>query len=87
MTATGEQFVMMRGTSERLRWCAEPWTVEQLGQSKSVPTLAKAKETSGWTILIALVMRRPFGTANDLHLEKTTVAIVKMLGWCVQVKS
>lgn len=47
MMASGEQCAMTSGTSEMLRWCAGPWTVDLLRQPKLQPTLVKARETSG----------------------------------------
>lgn len=85
MTTSGEQCVMMTGTSEMHRWCAEPWTAGQLRQPNLVPTLVKAMETSGWMMSTVVVTRRPFCTANIHPLETITVAIVKMPVWCVQV--
>lgn len=85
MTTNGEQCAMMSGTSETLRWFAEPWTAAQPRQPNPVPTLGKAKETSGWMMLTAWVMRRRFCTANIPLSEKITVAMAKMPAWCAQV--
>lgn len=85
MTTSGEQCVMMIGTSEMHRWCAESWTAGQLRQPNQVPTLVKAKETSGWMMSTVRETRRPFCTANIPPLEKITVAMAKMPAWCAQV--
>ena len=85
MMASGGQCVMMTGTSEMLRWCAEQWTVEQLRQPNRQPTLVQARETSGWMMSTVLAMRHPFCTADVLPLEKITVVTAKMLELFVQV--
>lgn len=87
MTASGDQCVMMSGTSEMLRWCAEPWTVGQLRQPNLVPTLVKAQEASGWMMSAVSVTRRPLCTADIPPSEKIIVAMVKMPAWCAQVES
>lgn len=85
MAASGEQCVTMSGTSEMLRWCAEPWTVARLRQPNPVHSLVKAKETSGWMMSAVSVMRRPFCNADIPPSEKITVAMAKMPAWCAQV--
>lgn len=79
MMASGEQCVMMSGTSEMHRWCAELWTVEQLRQPSLELSLVKAKEAFGWMMSTVLVMRRPFCAVDIPLLEKITVAMQKML--------
>lgn len=85
MKTNGGRCAMMSGTSEMLRWCAEPWTADQLKQPKLGPTLVKAKETSGWMMSAVWVTRRLFCTANILHSEKITVVMARMPGWFAQV--
>lgn len=85
MTTSGEQCVMMSGTSEMLRWCAEPWTAGQLRQPNLAPTLVMARETSGWMMSTVWATRRPFCTANIPPSEKITVATARMPAWFAQV--
>lgn len=86
-TASGEQCAMTTGTTGMLRWCARPWTVDQLRQPKEMPSSVRVQETSGWTTSTVWGMSRPSCTADIPPLEKITVAMVKMLEWCVQVSS
>ena len=87
MMASGEQCVMMSGTSEMQRWCAESLTAEQLRWPKRVPSLVQARETSGWMMSAASGTRRPSCTADIQPSGKITVAMAKMLVWCAQVSS
>ena len=87
MMASGEQCVMMIGTSEMQRWCAESLTVEQLRRPKRMASLVQARETSGWMMSAALGTRHPSCTADIRPSGKITVAMAKMLAWCAQVSS
>ena len=85
MMASGEQCVMMSGTSEMQRWCAESLAVEKLRWPKRVPSLVQARETSGWMMSAASGTRRPSCTADIQPPGKITVVMKKMLAWCAQV--
>ena len=85
ITADGEQFVMITGTSTMLVLSADSLVFQMLRMLIKVVTLVKGLDRFGLTMLIVTVMSHGYLRADIMDGEVTTVIIVKTPGYDVKI--
>ena len=86
ITASGEQCVMITGTSMMQRWCADRWGVAERSAPLTVPTLVREVTQYFWIMLVVLEVNALSLTALIMDLVNTAVVMVKMLVLSAQVR-
>ena len=86
ITASGEQCVMITGTSMMRQWCADRWDVAERSAPLTVPTLVREVAKYFWIMLVVLEVKALFLIALMVDVTNTTVTMVKMLVLPAQVR-